>query len=78
MNWQSTQNPPANGTRFVAVLSGGAGAGIFFLDDDGVLYGWEGMSHGKPVGGWMQNAGYSHWAPLPDGMKLFFEERSHD
>lgn len=73
MNWQSTLTPPENGTRFVALHCDGGGAGVYLLDDDGVLWDGHGDYCGKPDDEWLMDVGFCAWAPLPDGMKLFFE-----
>jgi hypothetical protein len=63
-------DPPKKGTKFVALFGDGSGGNVFFKDDDGQLYDHEAQFLER---GYLENAGYAYWLPLPDSFKLWFE-----
>lgn len=79
MNWHLFNAPPQPGTRFVALYSDGSGASVYRYDDEKHLIDATGEDIcGQPVTSqkiesWLFDAGYLHWAVLPEGQKLFFE-----
>ena len=63
--------------KFVALFSDGSGAGLFWrLDDDEngmpVICDHDGDQIPEPET-FLIDSGYSHWLPLPDDYKFWFE-----
>lgn len=73
---------PARGTRFVALRKDGRGADVFFRTPLGAVMDADGNERlpawatDAALVSWFEDAGFAFWLPLPDGMRLFFEERS--
>ena len=73
---------PARGTRFVALRKDGRGAEVFFRTPLGAVVDGDGEERlptwatDAALVSWFGDVGFAFWLPLPDGMRLFFEERS--
>lgn len=72
---------PHYGIRFMALFADGSGGTVFWRTPLGKLkdeHGddvFDGYANDEALGNWLIEAGYLFWLPLPDGMKLFFEEQ---
>lgn len=77
--WQSIMITPEAGTRIVAPYNDGSGAQMFLVVDgeDGslVLIDEDGDEYGEDH---LSCESFSHWAALPEGMKLWCELRSEE
>lgn len=71
---------PSRGVRFMVLYADGSGGAVFYRQPLGTVR----DSHGIDVLGgfartealqdWLLEAGFIFWLPLPDGVRLFFEQ----
>jgi hypothetical protein len=70
--WRSTAERPDSDRKIIALFDDGSGANLFFTYESGLIDA-EGTEYG-----WSQFSCYSHWTYLPDGFRLWCEDRDED